>query len=567
MRRIMMIHRAFLVGLWSLVVALSACSSQQDDQGSDGTGGGAGTPEGLVDDRTPVEPGAPGSSDVTFTIRSDQERHAISPLIYGTNGGAVACGDSLARPTLCRLGGNRWTAYNWENNASNAGSDWCYQNDSHLADSDEPGLAVTETVDRARDAGAATLVTIPMVDYVAADKQGGSGPPECSGDVRNSGTNYLSTRFVQNQAQKSASFSNPPDTTDTTVSQDEFVAFLKGAAGDATILFDLDNEPDLWEGTHEEVHPDKVTYAELVERSVRFASAIREVWEEAEIAGFVSYGYNGFLSLQDAPDKVQSGTFVDYFLAQMKQASDAAGTRLIDYLDLHWYSEAQGGGERVTNGGTSGDTVAARLAAPRSLWDPTYTEDSWITNDVTHAPIRLIPWLQDSIDANYPGTQLAFSEWEFGAGDHISGAIATADVLGIFGRYQVGLASYWPLSDQEDFARAAFAAYRNYDGQASTFGDVAIAADTSDIEGSSVYASVDADDPDRIVIIAINKTAEDHVAGITIAHPLTLSQMAAYQLTQAEPRLIIADPVQAVDTNAFSYSMPAFSVSVLVPSP
>ena len=31
--------------------------------------------------------------------------------------------------TFDRDGGNRWTAYNWETNASNAGSDYLYEND------------------------------------------------------------------------------------------------------------------------------------------------------------------------------------------------------------------------------------------------------------------------------------------------------------------------------------------------------------------------------------------------------------------------------------------------------
>ena len=51
----------------------------------------------------------------------------ISPYIYGMN---FFAGSSLTNPvTLDRLGGNRWTGYNWETNASNAGRDWYYQND------------------------------------------------------------------------------------------------------------------------------------------------------------------------------------------------------------------------------------------------------------------------------------------------------------------------------------------------------------------------------------------------------------------------------------------------------
>ena len=69
-----------------------------------------------------VTPGNPGAVDVTFSINAfSGPNHPISPLIYGVNSMSDL---STNRPTMLRPGGNRWTAYNWENNASNAGSDW-----------------------------------------------------------------------------------------------------------------------------------------------------------------------------------------------------------------------------------------------------------------------------------------------------------------------------------------------------------------------------------------------------------------------------------------------------------
>ena len=110
-------------------------------------------------------------------------------------------------------------------------------------------------------------------------------------------------------------------------------------------------------------------------------------------------------------------------------------------LDVHWYPEARGT-KRITEKDTSPKTVAARLQAPRSLWDPTYTEKSWITG-TWGKPIRLIPWLLERIAERYPGTKLAMTEYNFGAGDHISGGLAQADVLGIFGREGLYLGNYW----------------------------------------------------------------------------------------------------------------------------
>ncbi|MCU1351911.1 MAG: hypothetical protein JWM05_1120, partial [Acidimicrobiales bacterium] len=158
-----------------------------------------------------IEPGDPGAADVTLTVRSDQAVHPISPLIYGLN---EVGHQAQTNQALSRIGGNRWTAYNWENNASNAGADWCYQNDSYLSPSSVPGAPVQSRLAQAEATHTALIVTVPMVDYVAADKLGGSDPPGCSGDVRKSGSGYLTTRMRRNQPTSAPPLSATPNTTD-----------------------------------------------------------------------------------------------------------------------------------------------------------------------------------------------------------------------------------------------------------------------------------------------------------------------------------------------------------------
>lgn len=530
-----------------------------------GTGGGAalaggttaGGTTGSLDLDRPLTPGAPGTADVTFTVRSDRNRKPISPLIYGTN--------QPANPTrnrfgLIRLGGNRLTAYNWETSASNAGSDFNFQNDGYLSNSNTPGQVVTDRLGTARSINAALLVTVPIVDHVAGDKNGG-------GDVRNSGANYLTTRFKQNRHTKPSALSATPDATDGFVYQDEFVSWARTAAGATPLLFSLDNEPDLWSDTHAEIHPAKVTYLELTTRTLDYAKAIKRVWPEAQVTGFVSYGWNGYVNLQNATDASGKGEYTDYFLAQTAMASQTEGKRLVDYLDLHWYPEARGGNQRIIGTDTSAASVTARVQAPRSLWDTSYVESSWIISTLNNQPIRLLPRLREKIARLNPGTKLAFTEWNYGGGGHISGAVATADVLGIFGRDGVELATYWKLNGQEPFADAAFEAFRNFDGQAHGFGDTSLEAVSSAPAMASVYASVDAADPGRTILVAINKETTARTAGLTVAHPRAYGSLTPYVLQGSSATLVRGAAVTASGTNAFRYTMPPLSVSVLVLSP
>ncbi len=491
-----------------------------------------------------------------FTVRTNGPRYPISPLIYGTN---QPLSPTQNRYGSLRMGGNRLTAYNWENNASNAGSDYFFQNDGYLSTSNVPGAAVTDQLAAARAIGAAALLTVPIVDHVAADKLG-------NGDVRNSGSNYLMTRFKQNQHTKPTALSLTPNATDTAVYQDEFVAWARAQDAGVPIIFSLDNEPDLWSDTHAEIHPQAVTYAELLQRTTDYAKAVKRAWPTAKVTGFVSYGFNGFVNLQNASDAAANGDFINYFLSRLRQASMTQGTRLVDYLDLHWYPEAQGGGARIIGTSTTAAQVTARVQAPRSLWDTTYNETSWV-QQYLGGPIRLIPRLKQQIQANWPGTELAFTEWNYGAGDHISGGVATADVLGVFGRQQVGLATYWKLNGNELFADAAFKLYRNYDGAGGQFGDVSIESTSSNVAVGSVHASVSSTDPSRTVIVVINRETSPRDAAIVLHHPTRYTRLRVYRLDGVSSSIAPGADVLAVGQNAFRYSMPALSATLLVATP
>lgn len=527
---------------WSLVLA--TC------------GGGGGAPPTAAS--TGATPAPAAAQNVRFTVDSGAARHPISPYIYGVNQADWA--GRTRRMKLGRLGGNRFTAYNWETNASNAGSDFRNQNDDFLGGGNAPGEALRPYIAAAHSVGASVIVTVPMAGYVSADK----APP---GDV-NQTPDYLNTRFHESRARKGSGFSDPPDTADGVVYQDEFVAWLEArfpyARRDAnrTLFYSLDNEPDLWISTHARIRPTgRVTYDEMVARTVAWASAIKSVAPGALVFGPVSYGWQGYVTLQDAPDR-DGRDFLDFFLDAMREAESRSRRRLLDVLDLHWYPEARGGNVRVTEAAATPEVAAARVQAPRSLWDPAYVESSWISVDARVGAIRLIPRLKEKIAAHYPGTRLAFTEYSYGGGNDISGAIAQADALGIFGREDVFAATLW--QEPARFTDAGFYAFVDYDGQGGGFGDTSIAAATSDHVATSVYASVDEGNEERVVVVAINKATGPVNAEIALTHPVDLSRGRSYQITGASSNLVAGPAPAASARNTYSITLPASSVTTLV---
>src|SRR4051794_16690586 len=65
------------------------------------------------------------SAQATITVNIDVGAgvHSISPLIYGVGGDSQAYHRAMGA-SVERWGGNQTTRSNWENNDSNAGSDW-----------------------------------------------------------------------------------------------------------------------------------------------------------------------------------------------------------------------------------------------------------------------------------------------------------------------------------------------------------------------------------------------------------------------------------------------------------
>ncbi len=506
------------------------------------------------------------SGAINVSIDTTAERAAISPYIYGGNWEF-----NNAKLTSKRFGGNRTTGYNWENNFSNAGSDWQQSSDTYMLTNPkipqekwgEPGVAITDFQDKNLAAGEPySLVTLQAAGYVAADANGTVAEDEVA----------PSARWKEVKFKKDGPLSLTPDTTDNYVYMDELVNFLVnkyGAASTATGIkgYAIDNEPALWPSTHPRIHPKQPTCAEVVDKNINLAKAVKGVDPSAETFGLVAYGFAAYNEFQSATDwkslKGDYTWFLDYYLDSMKKASTEAGTRLVDALDLHWYPEAKGGEQRICFGEDPTNILCnkARLQAARTLWDPTYKEDSWIAQYCSFG-LPLIPKVQESIDKYNPGTKLAFTEYSYGADDHITGGIAEADVLGVFGKYGVYLATVWGGGT---YTAAGVNMYTNYDGNGSKYGDTKVKAETSDVENTSVYASVDSKDDSKLHVILINKNYDSPMTvnfGINGDKQYTSGRVWSFDRSSAN--ITEKDSINAINANKLTYTIPALTVCHIV---
>ncbi|MBQ8688725.1 MAG: endoglucanase [Ruminococcus sp.] len=521
---------------------------------------------------TPLTPiSAAGAYDISVTVNTNGTRTPISPYIYGINS-KFRSEEYLYDATAgsARQGGNRFSAYNWENNYSSAGRDWEHYSDAYLVDFDSELLEIpgAPAIGFAQEASEKNipykLTTIQMAGYVAADGDGSVTEEESA----------PSSRWIKVKAAKGSAFSMTPDKTDDCVYMDEYVNYLVNTLGDSTTStgyqgYSLDNEPSLWWTTHARMHPEQPTCAEIVEKSIEYASAIKNVDPHAEIFGLALFGVNAYTTFSGAPDWNEHAEeydwFLSYYLDQMAKAEQQHGKRLIDVMDLHYYSEDTGLC-RVTSceDYTHTECIEARLQSTRSLYDSTYIENSWIGKyEQEYLPI--LPNVQKSIDTYYPGTKLSFTEYSFGGGNHISGAIAQADALGIFGAYGVYTANFWVMNSDCSYQLSAIDLYTNYDGKGASFGDTHVPSETSDIEKATSWASIHGDDPSKANLILTNKSLTDtQNAAVTFNSDADYSTALVYGITGDSSEIQLLDTITNISGNTFTVEVPALSVVHIV---
>jgi hypothetical protein len=515
-----------------------------------------------------------GRAVVTVTV-DPSSKHPISPYIYGINFATKIDGVPTAL-TLDRTGGNRWTAYNWETNASNAGSDYLYQNDSLVSSSGQPGAGVSSLIADDQKNGMASVVTVQMQGLVAGDENGPvsvANPPDK--------TRFKKVIYEKETVSKEP-FTVTPSASDDYVYMDEFIwALDRKFAGQSIfgarpstqpVFVSLDNEPELWNSTHLEIQGKTgITADSYIAKTIGLATALKRQFPDLVIFGPAHYGFFGIYSWNGGLRATPSGSnwFVDKYLREMKAASTAFGRPLVDVYDFHWYPEAtDAAGKRITAlmGATLTDEqVQAIVQSPRSLWDKTYKERSWII-DVLGQSIDILDRLQTRIDTESPGMKLAITEYDNGGGQHIAGTIAQADNLGVFGARGLFAASMLGLAPKEPYSLAGFRAFRNFDGANHHFGDTSIQATSSNVANVAVYVSTDSGRPGRVVMVAINRSPLDQVATMTgqplsgAAHLFQMTAATAAKQTTIRP---VAAGVQPVSGSSITLTLPALSVTTV----
>lgn len=513
---------------------------------------------------------SPALAQVSVAVDPGADLRVISPLIYGLNFPSDAH-VAEGRITVARWGGNGTTRYNYEIDVHNSAADYYFENlpgcwNAEQSYCSDPPLDPKEASSAnaflagAKDKGMIALFTIPTMGWVPKPPAKYEHPFQCGCPKTVTANQDSFDPYDTNCGNgfgPGKGYTVPcglPDAINVPASPDwakTWVAYIVSKFGPANgkRIYALDNEPALWSSTHYDLRgAQKLGYDELWQRMRDYAVAILEADPTAEISGPAEWGWPNYFCSDlddvskgcsaDSPDRKAHGgqELVAWLLEQAKAFEQQNGKRILHYLDLHYYPQ----------GGTVPEVT-------RSLWDPAYQDPSWINEK-----IRLLPRMREWVDMHYPGTKTAISEWDFYSHDQAIGAVTYAEVLGLFAREGLDMATAWSPPDPAEPAFAAFKLYRNYDGKGGQFEAVSVRATVTG-SGVQAYAATGAS---RLTVVLVNEEQGD--VGADVSFGDFVPSGAAEVFTNGKGSAIDKKADVAIEGGKAKLTLPATSITLLV---
>ncbi len=504
--------------------------------------------------------GAPAITNINVTVDALSNRHTISTYVYGGAYPQDAPTITDSGLSVVRWGGNATSRYNWQLFTYNAANDYYFEdfNYSEIGDADS-----TKFITDVKSAGSHPLMTMVMLPWVAQSAENGSNGhwsfsiakygAQCSVDPYNTDAGDglktdCSTTLTANPNDANVPLLDQPGTSDPpgSVYRNQWAGALAAAFGTAPHFYNMDNEIDIWGGTHRDVHPAPTAYNEMRDTFVTEARNLKSWDAKAMRFGPVSCCWWFYWNGANGSDKgAHAGVdLLPWWLNEVYWEDKVAGEHSVEVLDVHAYPD---GPDTSTWTQAQKQALSARIY--RDYWDPTYVSESssinqnWATFIQPNKTIPFrIPRIRATANMIYPGTPVSFTEWSaaFAGESDFSTALGDADAYGILGRERMYLASRWTAPSPANPNYLALKLFTNYDGHHHGFATTSVsAANNGDPDLFSSYAALNSTGT-TLTVLVLNKDPSNSVQAQFTTNGFTPRQVTLYTLAATNPTKIVA---------------------------
>ena len=525
-----------------------------------------------------------GSTAVSISVDAGMNRHPISPLIYGVAFASTASDLAGMNCPVHRSGGNSETRYNWQLNAHNHAADWYFES---IDDGSATPAGTADTfVSTSKSGGAQPMLTIPMIGWppklgagrakLASYSTNKYGPqtgtdwqwmPNAGNGIGTNAATHSSWLITTNDPNDANFPTNSLFQAGLCAAPDQPLgplhqrrrALLPHGQRAQHLVFDppgcASHRPD------DAGNPRQVLRLRRhgQSRGPQRPGAAPEEW------GWSGYFYSGYDQQWSGahsdwnpahfPDRGTNGgwDYCPWLLNQFHQRATNTNQRLLDYFTLHCYP--QSGEFSATDVSTAMQLLRNR--STRQLWDTNYVDPSWI-----NSVVKLIPRMKNWVATYYPGTRIGITEYNWGAEGHINGATAQADILGIFGREGLDLATRWTSPSSGTPTYNAMKMFRNYDGNNSGFGDISVNAAGPNPDNVSAFAAVRSSDGALTLMVINKQLGAGALPTINLANFAAAGTAQVWQLTSANTITRLSD--LSFTGSTITNTVPAQSITLFV---
>jgi hypothetical protein len=395
------------------------------------------------------------SQDVVVTVNPTDGKKVVSPFIYGRNGSfsnsfgtsASAADIALVKEAGIRLtrenGGNNATKYNWRRKISSH-PDW--YNNVYEHDWDTMSKNIIANVPTIQ-----VMWAFQLIGKVASNKnnnfndwgynqsQWWSG---CSQNLAGGGTVNPAGGSKATKDGNPALYTMdwPADST-ADVLNHWFGTKSIGLNSANFQYWDMDNEPEIWSGTHDDVMPTQLAATDFMTNYFAVAKKTRALFPDIKLCAPVTANEWQWYKWANESLTINGKYYcwLEYFFKRVADEEKATGIKLLDVVDIHWYP------------GESADADVLQLH--RIFYDKTYIypgangvksiNGGW-DNSQTKEYIfqRINDWLTQYFGANN-GITIGLSESGINSTNPNVNSVLYASMLGTFANNGVELFTPW----------------------------------------------------------------------------------------------------------------------------
>jgi hypothetical protein len=509
------------------------------------------------------------AQDITITVKAGEGKKAVSPYIYGKNESFDKAAQFYKDAGLrfARVnGGNNATKYNWRKKIGSH-PDWynnVYGNDwdktSKNITTNHPNMQVMWAFQLLGRVASSSAYNFNDWGYNQSKWWEGVHQNLAGGGVPNT------TGINPGKAAKEGDINLYTEPWPA----DSAVGILKhwfGAGGiglnkDRFMYWNMDNEADVWNGTHDDVMPTLITASQFMDRYIEVAKKARALYPEIKICGPVTTSEWQWYKWGSESIRIY-GTYYSWFEYFIKRCADeekASGVRVLDVFDIHHYPYAP--------------TDADALQNHRIFYDKTYNypganglytiNGGWDTSSKKEYIFqRINDWLTKHYGANH-GITLGLSEWSPGPNEPNLASVIYSTHLGEFARNGVEYFTPWSWFTGMWESLHLFSRY------AKNFS----VSSTSSLENTvSAYTTV-TESADSMTVILVNRDMNS-ARNVTVNlnefqvnngnyKTLQLSSLPATETFKSHTSNALKVNSVTVNSNSFTISVPALSTTAVL---